>query len=154
MATVSARELDLTGVFRDPMPDRQAPDTIAGSSMDPDDRHGFRRSWEDGTVQRIGGIDTEEFSKGNGPTIPGFNDQDLSDQEDRIRSQNMGMKSPVDHLKSTPAGMMRKDIEESIERGYESLSRGTKIRVLKELMEKYQHEGEDIRQATRSVKRK
>lgn len=144
--------LDLTGIYRDPLPTRQAPDQIAGISADPDDKHAFSRSWEDGTVQRIGGgIDTEEFSKG--PTIPGFNDQDLVDQEDRIRSQNMGMKSPVDHLKSTPAGMMRKDIEESMERGYESLSRGAKIRVLEEIMNSLKVKGEEVRKALRSVRR-
>ena len=70
-------------------------------------------------------------------------------------------------LQITPAGLsdqkvqvndkaheMKKNIAESIESGYSDLSRGTKIRILQELMKKLQQEGEERRQAAISVRRK
>ena len=118
------------------------------------DRHSFRCSWDDGTVHRIGGsIDTEEFSKGSGPTVPGFSIDDFDNQRDRIRTNKMGIGSNIGEISITPASMMKKDIESAIDKGYKDLDRGVKIRVLKELMEQFKHEGEDLRQSSRGVKR-
>ena len=41
----------------------------------------------------------------------------------------------------------------SIEKGYADLSRGTKIRALKEIMEKLEQEGEERRAMTMKIKR-
>ena len=112
-----------------------------------------RNIWDDGMIQRISQIDTSEFTKNNGPTVPGFKQQDFNDQENRIRTDNMGMSNGLD-LTHTPAGVMKEDIAKSIEEGYSDLSRGTKIRVLKELMEQLGAEGEERRAMTIKVRRK
>ena len=126
---------------------------LSPPSMSRDEKHGFSRAGDDGSIQRISEIDTEEFEKDNGPTVSGFSNKDFSDQEERIRSGHMGMSSPVDHLKSTPAGLMKQEIVDAIERGYEDLDRGTKIRVLKELVKRFELEGEERRANTKIIRR-
>lgn len=90
-------------------------------------------------IIRCSSIDTEEYENGQ-----------ISTEKPEVKTKPMGFS---DKLKSTPAGMMKKELEESIEKGYENLSRGLKIRVLKELLEKYKEEGEQERKKIIGVRR-
>jgi len=110
----------------------------------------------DGTVKRVTDsgdfIDTSLYSQDQSPTVPGFTDQDFKDQSERIKTTNVGMSQGKTEV-NDQAYSMKKDIEESLEKGYDALSRGTKIRILDELIKKLKLEGEETRQASMSVRR-
>ena len=101
-----------------------------------EDPYVLHRISDSGKVQRI---ETEEYQKGN---LPSSEDLDIGE---------MGFSFD---LKDTPAAILKKDLEDSIERGYGDLSRGTKIRVLKEITKRLEFEGEERRQAEKGVHRK
>ena len=110
----------------------------------------------DGMVKRVTDsgdfIDTSLYSQDQSPTVPGFTDQDFKDQSERIKTTNVGMSQGKTEV-NDQAYSMKKDIEESLEKGYDALSRGTKIRILDELIKKLKLEGEETRQASMSVRR-
>ena len=121
--------------------------------------HLFNRVADDGKIHRVSYVDTEEFEAGSGPTVPGptvpgFTDGDFSAQKDRIRSKQMTMSNPDNVHADSKAFDMKKEIGDSIAAGYKDLSRGLKIRVLKELLEKLKAEGEERRAEKIGVKRK
>ena len=118
------------------------------------DRHFFRKVWDDGQVSRISHVDTEEFEKSSSPTVPGFSKGDFDAQEDRIRSEKMILKDPENVHVDDKGFEMKKEITESISRGYDDLSRGMKIRILNEILSDLKREGEERRAETMSVRRK
>ena len=107
-------------------------------------RHSFRLLRDDGVIQRVSSseIDTEEYSNDSSGM------DNLLKHDENISKENKSLKTDL-----TPAGLLKRDLEESLDRGYENLSKSTKLRVLKELLKEYEDDFEDSRQSCQKVNR-